>query len=1195
MSVTTKHPPRAHAGVGRVRRALALATAAVVGAIPAAVVVAGHAPAAQAASTSSAFSTSEWANPSMTYRPGVRWWWSGGAVEDSVLDQQLDYLSSHGFGTVEINPFGAEPVAGDEDRVKDIYTPTFYAHLEHAVAKAKQLGITVDLNMGSGWNANSQFVTEADGQQNMGLGRSTATGATLKAGGVTIPAVALSKQYDDPTAGFSRSQAKLEGVLVARRTGVVDTVTGGAQTFDGGATTWDQRISVDPDDSFMIDAADLGSTSTFDLPADVAARVADGSEYEVVALYALPSDSSGVDSARPDWYVVNHMDATKTLDYLNDWLGEENLNRIVTRYDNIRAVFNDSLELSTDTYYDDGLYELAKDAEHNGLGYDFSKYLPTVYRQNLGAPAYFTNQLSGSATPYVTTTTNAAVQNRILADFRTLVGERFAQGLKGFQKGAHDFGLEYRQQAYNPPLDEIGSAKYVDIPEEEQANEANLRTAASGGHLYGRNLVTAEQFTLGQTPLSNSLESLKVGFDLMATSGVNNFFYHGLPYPYGQGTTEYGEQGWSAFPTIGVDPSSNNTLSKYFGQLNAYASRLNYLGQQGEASTDVAVYTPFGGKAPTTGAVPVLNSNGYAWDAINDASITDSSTTYEDGRISVNGGKASYGALVVQSANVPVATMQRLLALAEQGAPIVFYGSLPTGQSGYADGAYAAQDAQVVSLANQTLLEGDAASHPTSSTALVNALKKVVDPEITYEANDNVRFIRRDLSDGGTLTFLRNTGSATNTITLHADDRYASYYWLDQNTGKVYDADVTDGTVTFTLDAGNDALSGFGGSNPNKSRGIALLAEPAGVTLPASAVSAGMPEGVDRVAPETTQTVTPTSLTVTADNLDGVIGGDVTTKTFTDGVLGNWKDASFQGGQLQSVVSDGVYTATVDVDKAKGRRYVLDLGSVYTAASVTVNGTKAGDVLWAPYEVDVTDQLRSGSNTIEIAVTPRKANRYYPAATNANGQLSTTTPVDAGLVGPVSLEASAVGDAAPAAVTAPRIAGTATVGRTLTASPGTWDVAGSTYAYQWLRNGSAIGGATGSSYRVVPADAGRTLTVRVTATASGYRPGTATSAGRVVARLGSAATIRLSSAKVTVGKRARVTVTVRTAGLTPTGRVSITRNGKVVATVMLKAGRASVRLPRLRKGTYRIAVRYAGDAQVLPSTASARLRVTAKR
>jgi hypothetical protein len=335
---------------------------------------------------------------------------------------------------------------------------------------------------------------------------------------------------------------------------------------------------------------------------------------------------------------------------------------------------------------------------------------------------------------------------------------------------------------------------------------------------------------------------------------------------------------------------------------------------------------------------------------------------------------------------------------------------------------------------------------------------------------------------------------------------------------------------------------------------------------------------------------------VTADNLDGVLGGDVTTQTFTGSVLGDWKDPTFEGGQLQDVVADGVYDATVDVDKQKGRDYTLNLGSVYTAATVTVNGTDVGDALYAPYEVDITKALRNGSNDIQISVTPRKANRYYPAATNKSGQYSTSTPVDAGLVGPISLNASAIGDVSPAATTKPSITGTPSVGSTLKAKPGTWDVEGTTYAYQWLRDGKSISGATSTAYKVVTADAGHTVSVRVTATADGYQPGMATSAGTTIRRLASTSAIKLSATKVRVGTKVTVSVTVTAPGLKPTGRVTITRNGKKVGTVSLAAGKATVKLKAPGKGSYKFEASYAGSTQVAPShSKKVTLAVTKKK
>ena len=43
-----------------------------------------------------------------------------------------------------------------------------------------------------------------------------------------------------------------------------------------------------------------------------------------------------------------------------------------------------------------------------------------------------------------------------------------------------------------------------------------------------------------------------------------------------------------------------------------------------------------------------------------------------------------------------------------------------------------------------------------------------------------------------------------------------------------------------------------------------------------------------------------------------------------------------------------------------------------------------------------------------------------------------------------------------------------------------------TLGYQWLRNGVAISGATGSTYKLTATDKGKRITVRVTGTKTGY-------------------------------------------------------------------------------------------------------------
>ncbi|WP_208749059.1 sialate O-acetylesterase [Arthrobacter sp. PM3] len=68
---------------------------------------------------------------------------------------------------------------------------------------------------------------------------------------------------------------------------------------------------------------------------------------------------------------------------------------------------------------------------------------------------------------------------------------------------------------------------------------------------------------------------------------------------------------------------------------------------------------------------------------------------------------------------------------------------------------------------------------------------------------------------------------------------------------------------------------------------------------------------------------------------------------------------------------------------------------------------------------------------------------------------------------------------------APSIRGTAKVGATLTAVPGSWGPGTVRLSYQWYRSHRAISGATGRTYKPVSADKGRTLTVTV----KGSRPG----------------------------------------------------------------------------------------------------------
>lgn len=917
--------------------------------------------------------------PDVQYRPGVRWWWALGAETEDLVSQ-VDYLADNFFGTAEIISFNAGFVTGQEGtafkpssaedtlypdaRLFSYETPEFYEKLEAVIAEAAKKGVIVDLSMGTGYEANSTFVKPEESMEQMALGIVELTVAADQVGQaveVAIPDYARSEIYttyaNGVIEGVDLDIAWPQLMLIGRVTGEKEIVKGGF--FPGGAAPSDPEYQdvLDPASLVLIDISEKAAGEVVSFTPD-----AEG-EWRAAAMYCTASGSlplRGIYGNGVYSLVTDHMEAEDVKSYIHEWLGAEGMASIFEQYgDSIRAGFNDSYEFYLDNYYNHAMVELAADAENNGAGYDMTTYLPLFAKDSLAAGPLTLDLTDDELT-------------RLTYDHDLMVDKLFQEGMQAFSDALKDFGMVYRQQAYNPPIDVLKSSKYVDIPETEGLVEVSLKQQASGAHLYGKDMVSAEVFTLGTSPYQTTTADIRDGLDALITGGVTLPLYHGLSSIYfgseeAQAAGAYGDQGWRGWPGIGIEVGEVNPISDSFKAINTYDARLNYLASQGSYDGDALVYLPLFGdiaegdflfkSAPEY--LKCLDNYGFTWDCVNDDCIQNE-ISYSDGKLTVAASGAEYDTLVLCADRVPLATMQALQALAEQGANIVLVGNLPSTQPGYADGRYAELDAQVVEItAGMTALD-NVYTVEKNSEAIGDLMISLCSAPICHENNAFTSVLRRKLASGGSLLFIRNTGAEANTVRLLVDESLVNCYWLDQETGCIYRAEKSgDGAIELLLEAKGS---------------IALLCEPEGVAIPEADVEDGEPLPILRAEPTATYALSDLTLTVTANNLyDGKLG-ETQTVTFDENVIGDWTQDDFHDGALKYVDQPGIFEGTLHLENPDGR-YILKLGSISAFAKVFVNDEEAGLALYGDYDVDITAALRDGDNAIRIELQPIGHNR----------------------------------------------------------------------------------------------------------------------------------------------------------------------------------------------------------------------------
>ncbi|WP_341230274.1 hypothetical protein [Nocardioides salarius] len=244
-----------------------------------------------------------------------------------------------------------------------------------------------------------------------------------------------------------------------------------------------------------------------------------------------------------------------------------------------------------------------------------------------------------------------------------------------------------------------------------------------------------------------------------------------------------------------------------------------------------------------------------------------------------------------------------------------------------------------------------------------------------------------------------------------------------------------------------------------------------------------------------------------------------------------------------------------------------------------------GDPAWNTDDVEQTYQWRrdgdpiTGATTASHLLTPADLGRVISVTVTGTKEGWTSATVDSATL------TTTLGDAIVATVQ-PRVTGTPALGQTLTATPGTWGTGETpTFGHQWLRDGGPISGATQASYVVTPADLGRELSLRLTATRTAYAPGVFTTAGLPVAKAATSTTAKAAKKKIRQGRAAVLRITVDAGAASPDGKVRIDEGSKRLRVVKIAKGTKKVRIAKLKRGKHVLRVRYLGSTSTEASKA----------
>ncbi|WP_200975614.1 glycosyl hydrolase [Echinicola sp. 20G] len=624
----------------------------------------------------------------------------------------------------------------------------------------------------------------------------------------------------------------------------------------------------------------------------------------------------------------------------------------------IRSLYNDSFEVYGSNFTANFLNQFQQ-----RRGYDLKPFIP---------------QLIGEET--------SEESRRIKSDYRETLHELLLEYFtENWTDWAHQRGKKTKNQAHGSPGNLIDLYATVDIPECEtfgssyfpipglRRDSADIRNvdpdpimlkfASSAGHLSGKPLISCETFTWLGEHFKSSFSQMKPEVEQAFLAGINHVFYHGVTYS----PKDVEFPGWLFYASLNL--TQQNSLWPHFKSFNEYITRCQSVLQAGKPDNELIMYWPVYDVWADEGNMfqmisvhhidhwlhptqfyqqaTALMNTGYSMDFASDKLLQEAQVI--DGKIQTNEQATPAKALLMPSMEfLPVKTLKNVLQLAHQGATVIFQ-EKPTKVPGHDH--IEERTAQLAQLWSELQFDNtQIAKHGKGQIILKKDFQTALESQ---------KINRETLTDTG-LQFIRRAVGQD------------KYYFIVNHTAQMIDQELPLNVAAITISL-MDPLSGKVGLAESTVEGNTSKVRLQ--LVPGESILLQTSQGTAATIP-----AWPYQHTLDASiSLEGPWelhfdhGGPVIPEGQKMETIKPW--TAFGDEVADHFSGQATYTSSFQLQKEKGKNYLLKLGKVHESAKVWINGQEAGYTWSLPYQLRIGEFLKDGENEIKIQVANLMANR----------------------------------------------------------------------------------------------------------------------------------------------------------------------------------------------------------------------------